>query len=126
MIEWIDRSDGNGPVALFWEPADAPQPGAEWAGQQPAWNGSAWVDNLRTNPAWVRYWWLYEIAQRYGKTLPCDVAELRAAMQVALAAAPDWRVAAGINADATDAANAFMLNGGPEFDWTQPPPEFIP
>lgn len=81
--------------------------------------------NRQPNPAFTRYWWLYSIAVRYGKTLPCDVTDLRAAMQTSLAAAPDWQTAAGINADATDAANAFTLNGGAATDWSIVPPETI-
>lgn len=77
---------------------------------------------LHHNPAWDRYWWLYGICQRYGLTLPCDIAELRVAMY----AATTPENAAGVALDAVDAVTCFFANGGTAADWSTPPPEMIP
>lgn len=73
------------------------------------------------NPAYARYWWLYSIAQRYGLTLPCDIAQLRLAMY----AATTPENTAGIALDAADAIACFFGNGGTAADWSVVPPETI-
>jgi hypothetical protein len=73
------------------------------------------------NPAYTRYWWLYAIAQKYGKTLPCDVADLRLAMY----AATTPENSSGIALDAVDAATCFFANGGNATDWSVVPAETI-